>query len=303
MNERRHFIGVLVLLGVGWGATQPLGKIAASGGHGNFGLVFWQLVIGVLVLGTILLVQGKRFPVTGATLRFSALIALIGTLIPNSTFYISVVHLPSGIMSILISMVPLIAFPIALGLGMDRFSLRRALGLLCGLAGVALIALPKASLPDPAMVAWLPVAIVGPLFYAIEGNVVAKWGTVGLDAVQAMFGASLVGALMALPLMLISGQGFGLLPPFARPELALMLSSSLHAMLYSGYVWLASRAGAVFAAQTSYVVTAAGLSWAALLLGERFSPWVLAALGVMFLGLFLVTPRARQTAGSLIQSR
>ena len=301
MSERQRCVAVLLLLGFGWGSTQPLGKIATASGHGNFGLIFWQLVIGVLVLGVILLAQGKRFPVTGATLRFAALIAVIGTLIPNSAFYISVAHLPAGIMSILISLVPLIAFPIALGLGMDRFSVSRALGLICGLVGVALIALPKASLPDPAMVAWLPVAIIGPIFYAIEGNVVAKWGTAGLGPVQAMFGASLVGAVMALPLALASGQWISPLPPYGRPELALVLSSTMHALLYSGYVWLASRAGAVFAAQTSYIVTAAGLGWAALLLGEHFSLWVFAALGVMFLGLFLVTPRQRWREGSLIQ--
>ena len=36
---------------------------------------------------------------------------------------------------------------------------------------------------------------------------------------------------------------------------------------------------------------AAIIIWAMLILGERFSPWVWAALGVMLLGLFLVQPR------------
>ena len=35
----------------------------------------------------------------------------MGTLIPNATFYISVERLPAGIMSILISTIPLMAFP------------------------------------------------------------------------------------------------------------------------------------------------------------------------------------------------
>ncbi|MFZ1662944.1 MAG: DMT family transporter [Paracoccaceae bacterium] len=293
MNERLRFSAVLVALGIGWGSTQPLGKIATSTGHGHFGLIFWQLVIGALVLGALLAVQGKRFPIRHETIRFAALIAVIGTLIPNSTFYISVAHLPSGIMSILISTVPLISFPIALALGMDRFDLRRIGGLLLGLTGVALIAIPQSSLPDPSMVAWLPVAMVGPIFYACEANIVARWGTAGLDPVQAMFGASVVGAIMAFPLMMASGQWISPLPPYGKAELALIASSTMHAGLYTTYVWLASRAGAVFASQTSYIVTGAGVTWAMLLLGERFSPWIYAAIAVMFCGLLLVRPRGR----------
>jgi drug/metabolite transporter (DMT)-like permease len=264
-----------------------------SSGHQHFGLIFWQLVIGAVLLGAVNGLRRRSFAITAAGLRFAVVIALIGTLIPNSTFYMSVAHLPGGVMSILISTIPLLSFPLALLLGMDRFSARRLLGLCFGLVGVALIAMPQSSLPSPEMVAWLPVAMIGPLFYALEGNIVAKWGTAGLDAVQAMFWASLVGAVMALPLTLLSGHWINPLPPYGVPELALIASSCVHALVYAAYVWLAARAGAVFAAQTAYFVTGSGVLWAMLLLGERFSGWVWAALVVMLLGLFLVQPRQR----------
>jgi drug/metabolite transporter (DMT)-like permease len=292
-SGRLGLVAVLLALGIGWGSTQSLGKLAVSSGHQHFGLIFWQLVIGAMVLGSVNLLRRKSFAITRAGLRFAVVIALIGTLIPNSTFYMSVAHLPGGVMSILISTVPLLSLPLALALGMDRFSALRLLGLCCGVLGVALIALPQTSLPSPDMVAWLPVALIGPLFYAMEGNYVAKWGTAGLDAVQAMFWASSVGALMALPLTLWSGQWISPLPPYGVPELALIASSCVHALVYAGYVWLAARAGAVFATQVAYVVTGSGVLWAMLLLGERFSGWVWAALVVMLLGLFLVQPRLK----------
>lgn len=291
--NRLGFVAVLLALGAGWGLTQPLGKMAVATGHRHFGLIFWQLVVGVLVLGAIALVQRRPFPLTGADLRFALVIAVIGTIIPNSFFYYSVAHLPAGIMSILISMVPLLAFPMALALGMDRFSLLRLGGLLCGLIGVALIALPQSSLPSPGMLAYVPLALVGPLFYAAESNYVARVGMAGLDAVQAMLLASAVGAVIALPLALGSGQFIDPLLPWGRAEWALIASSALHAVVYAGYVALAARAGAVFASQTSYVVTGAGVLWAMLLLGERFSVWIWAALAVMLVGLFLVQPRAK----------
>jgi drug/metabolite transporter (DMT)-like permease len=47
----------------------------------------------------------------------------------------------------------------------------------------------------------------------------------------------------------------------------------------------------VFAAQSGYLITGAGVVWAMLLLGERFSPWVWAALVVLLAGVLLVSPR------------
>jgi drug/metabolite transporter (DMT)-like permease len=291
--HRLLLLGVLLTLGIGWGSTQSLGKIAVSTGHGFFGLIFWQLVIGALVLGAVQGIRRRGVPLNRATLAFGALIALIGTIIPNSTFYISVAHLPAGIMSILISTVPILAFPLALVLRMERFSALRLFGLACGLSGVALIALPQAGLPAGTSLGWVLFAMIGPLFYAVEGNVVARWGTAGLDAVQAMLVASVVGAVMVLPLTLASGQWIDPTRSWGAPEQALILSSVIHAFMYAGYVWLARVAGAVFATQTSYVVTAAGVGWAMLLLGERFSLLVWVAGAVMLLGLALVQPRPR----------
>lgn len=296
MNQRWRFVVALVVLGLGWGSTQPLGKLATSTGHPPFGLIFWQLVICVVVLGGITVVRGKGLPLHRQALVFYVVVAFLGTLIPNATFYISVARLPAGIMSILISMVPLVAFPLALALGLDRFSTARLAGLLLGLCGVALIALPEASLPDPAMVAFLPLAMVGPLFYALEGTFVQRYGTAGMDPIQAMFGASVVGLILVTPVMLGLGHWISPAPPWGVAEGALMLSSALHGLLYAGYVALAVRAGAVFAAQCSYLVTVSGVIWAMVLLGERFSPFVWAAMGVMLIGLALVQPRNRDAA-------
>ncbi len=297
MNQRYLYPATLLAMGLGWGLTQPLGKIAASTGHAPFGLIFWQLVVCTFVLGALTLIRGKGLSTRPAALRFYVVVAVLGTLVPNATFYISVTRLPSGIMSILISMVPLVAFPMAMVLGMDQFSPRRLGGLALGLVGVLLIALPSASLPDPAMAAFLPLAMVGPLFYAMESTYVARVGTVGMDAVQAMFGASLVGLFLCVPIMLMLGHWFAMPMPPGRAEWALIASSALHALLYASFVWLAAHAGAVFASQSSYIVTASGVVWAMVILGERFSPWVWAAAAVMLAGLTLVQPRVKALEG------
>lgn len=286
-------IGLLLLFGTGWGLTQPLTKIAVSTGYQPLGLIFWQLVIGAGVMAGVSLLRGRGLPVTRRTLAVCLIIALVGTLVPNAASYRAITHLPSGLMSILMSLIPMMAFPIALGLGLEPFSSRRFGGLAAGLAGVLLLVLPEASLPDRSMLAWLPLALVAPLCYAVEGNYVSRWGTAGLDAIQVLFGASLMGAAIALPLALASGQFISPLAPWGAPEWALIASSLIHVFAYAGYVWLVGQAGAVFAVQVSYVVTATGVLWAMALLGESYSPYIWAAMGLILLGVFLVQPRPK----------
>lgn len=290
-RDEAGYVLILFCCGAAWGLGQPFAKIAVSEGYRHFGIIFWQFAIGAALLGAMNAARGGRLPFGPRHLLFYTIIALIGTLLPNSASYTAAIHLPSGILSIVLSLIPMIAFPIALAWGMDRFSAARLLGLLLGLGAIILIAAPQTSLPDRAMVWWLPLALVAPLFYAFEGNFVARYGTEGLDALQVLLGASLTGMVLTAPLALMTGQFISPLPPWGAPDLAIVAASVTHALSYTAYVWLVTRAGSVFAAQVSYLVTGSGIFWAKLILDETYSPWVWAALVLMMLGLFLVQPR------------
>jgi drug/metabolite transporter (DMT)-like permease len=298
LNGRLGLLGLLLVIGAGWGATLPLAKIAVSTGHGPLGLIFWQLVIAALILGAVQFWRRRALPMGRGPLLVYLVIALTGTLLPNSASYVAARHLPAGILSIAIASVPMMALPMALALGIDRFGWGRLAGLALGLLGVVLIALPEASLPGPGMTGWLLLALVAPFFYAVEGNYVARWGTAGCGAIQALLGASLLGAALAAPLALASGQWIDPREGLGRAEAALILSSTIHALAYAGYVWLIGRSGAVFAAQVSYIVTGTGVLWAMTFLGERYSGWVWLALAAVMAGLFLVQPRPKDTLAS-----
>ncbi|VAV94829.1 Permease of the drug/metabolite transporter (DMT) superfamily [hydrothermal vent metagenome] len=294
MSARFGLIVALVAMGVGWGLSMPLTKIAVSTGYKPFGLIFWQLVIVAAVLAVINRMRGKTLSFGRAQLGIYLMIALLGTILPNSASYSVAAHLPAGVLAIIMSTVPMIAFPIALMLGIERFSWMRIGGLLFGLLGIVLLIGPEASLPERAMVAFIPLALFAPLCYGVEGNLVAHWGLRGMDAVQALLGASLVGLVFAFPLALISGQWINPVMPWGLPEWALIGSSAIHGLVYTGYVWLVGRAGPVFAVQVSYLVTGFGVIWSILLLGESYSAYIWAALAMMFAGIFLVQPRARE---------
>lgn len=299
MPPRIVYTGALVVLGIGWGLTQPMAKIAVSEGYRHLGIVFWQLAIGAVLLAALNAIRGRGLPTTPEALRVYAVIACLGTLLPNGASYEAARHIPAGWLSVVISAVPLLAFPMALALGTDRFSWSRLGGLLAGLAGVACLALPvqlwltggAAPSAPAAAPLWLAVALVAPALYALEGNYVARWGTAGLDPVQVLLGAALVGLPVAAAVALATGTWIDPRPPWGPPDGAIALSATVHAVVYTGYVWLVGRAGAVFAAQVSYLVTGFGVLWAMALLGERYGAGFWLAMALMFAGLFLVRPR------------
>lgn len=297
MNRRDLFknTGILLLLGIGWGITQPLTKIAVSTGHGYFGLVFWQLVIGVITMSILSLLRGMRLPLHRSALWVYLVIALIGTVIPDTASYQAIVYLPSGVISALMSLIPIIAFPIALGFGIEDFSKLRLGGLLIGLVGVSFLILPQASLPEQITLIWIPVALLAVVCYALESNVMAKWGTAGVDGIGVMFGASLIGAIIVLPLAVASDQFISPFRIWAAPEWALLAASVVHVVVYAGFVWLVGRTGSVFAVQVSYIVTGAGVLWAMLLLGERFAANFWIAMGLVLTGVFMVQPRPQDS--------
>ena len=293
MSERWQLMGVLVAMGAGWGLAVPLGKMAVSTGYRPFGLIFWEAVIVAVVLGSVCALRRRPLAVTRAALWRYLMIAGLSTAIPGWAYFASAVHLPAGVLSILMSTVPMIAFPIALLLGNDEFRLLRLGGLFCGMAAVILLIGPEASLPDPAVAAVIPLALIAPACYACEGNFVARWGRAGLDPIQMVTGAALVAAALVLPITLVTGQWIAPLPPYGVADGALVLASLAHAVVYSIYVWLVGRAGSVFSAQVSYLVTGFGVVWSIFLLQETYSAYIWAAFAMMMAGIFLVQPRPR----------
>ncbi len=295
MNNRASAFALLVVLGAGWGLTQPLSKIAVSEGYRHFGLIFWQMAIASVILFAINRARGKSIPLAPRNIGLYAVIALVGTLLPNAASYEAARHLPAGVLSVAIATVPIFAFPIALLMGNDTFRWRPFFGVICGMIGVLLLVGPEASLPDPAMALFIPLALIAPAFYGFEGNYVARFGTQGLDPIQVLLGASVLGTIVALPLALGSGHWIDPRPPWGAADIALIASSLIHALVYTSYVWLIGRTGAVFASLVSYLVTGFGVFWAMLILNEQYSGYFWVAMAMMVAGMALVQPRHSET--------
>jgi len=280
----------LLFFGLCWGITLPLTKITIEAGHHPIGLIFWQLLLSTLMLGVFVLMSRQAVSINRTALIFYTIIAVLGTLIPNTFSLLATDQLPAGIMAIVIATVPIMSLVVALLARIEKFSWRRCVGVVLGVGALVLIGLPEASLPDPSKAPWLLVALIAPLCYAIEGNFVAARAPIRLTPIVTLFGASAIGTLLLLPLVLTTSMRVSMFGPWDISHWAIVGSAVGHVTAYTGYLFLLGRAGAVFTSQIGYIVTLTGVVGAILLLGERYGITVWFAVGMMLMGVALVKP-------------
>ena len=295
MTARFNLTLILLIVGVSWGLTAPLSKIAVSTGHHYLGLLIWQIIIMILSLGLIQIFRKKKLPLNLNCFWRYVLVALLGTILPNSIMYKAYFHLQSGIMSILVSIVPMIAFLLVLVLQMEKFEIRRFLGVLFGIFAIILIVFPKLDLGYIGEVSWILLALLSPLCYAIEGVWINKIGIAKLDPIEVILGASILGFFILIPIVALNGYWVTPYRVWGPAEFAITLSSLIHSIIYISYIWLIGKAGVIFASQVSYIYTASGIGFSIILLGEGYSLFVWAAVILMLMGLMMVMPSRRSS--------
>ena len=295
-TKRRILIVVLLVIGISWGATIPLAKIAVSSGHAPLGITFWEQVIVTVVLGLLLIARSLifrcrlRIPLDRASIIYYTTIAAIGAVFPNLFSYWAMSQLPAGIMAIIVASVPMFALAIAIAASIEAFVPYRILGVCLGCAAVILLVAPDTSLPDPEKAIFVLVGLVAPFCYGLEGNYIARFTPPAVDPIVTLFCAAIIGALVTAPLSLITGVWIDMPGAFTSPEQAIVALSVIHAAAYTGYIWLVGKAGPVFSSQVAYIVTVSAMFLSAIFLGEAYSPYTFASLTLMLVGMMLVQP-------------
>jgi len=281
---------VLGAIGLAWGGTGPLAKLTVSTGNHPIGISFWTAAIAAGLYTAALALTVRRVPLGRRYLVFFLICGLLGTALPSALSYTGYQHLPVGVMSLLIALVPMATLLLALPLGIEPPEPRRLAGVALGAAAVALIVLPETSLPDPSQAVWVALPVIVTLSYAGENIYIAAARPPGLSTLTVMCGLSWGALALLTPLTLATGAWVEI-SRLDGPEIAIVATSVLHVGAYFGFVWLIGHAGPVFAAQVAYVVTGSGVAFGMVFYGERPSPWIWGALVLMFAGLALIKPR------------
>lgn len=287
---------VLLTMGVGWGLSFSLAKIAADAGAHPLCITFWQASLGAVFLGALTLARRQRIARERRMLGLYSACALLGTVCPGILFFYAAAHVPAGVLSITVALVPIMTIFLAALLGVERLAAARLLGVLCGLIAVLLLVAPQGSLPDPGAAPWVIAACVASGSYAAENLVIALRKPAGADAFMVACGMYLVATLIMAPVVLATDSFVPLPWPWGPVEWSIVGMAAISALAYSLFIYLVSAAGPVFASQTAYVVTLAGVFWGMLIFGETHSLWIWLSLAVMLAGLALVNPRRGERA-------
>ncbi len=283
----------LLFMGVVWGATFSLAKIATEGGAHPLGLTLWQGLLGGALLLLVCLARRQVPAMSRRHARFYVVCALLGTVLPGTLFFHAAPHVPAGVLAITVATVPILTYAMTLALKVDALSPGRILGLVLGLGAVVLIVAPEAALPGREAVPWVLIALLASACYAGENLYVALKRPAGSDSLAIVAGMLVMAALMLAPVVAATGSFVPLAPPWGAVEWSVIGMTLANAVAYTIFVQVIQSAGPVFAAQTAYPVTLAGVFWGMAIFGEQHSLWIWAALAVMLAGLALVTPRAR----------
>ena len=283
----------LTLLGAVWGASFLFIGVAAPA-FGPLTLMFVRvLVAGLLMLGVTVATQGRQ---AGATLRLRAnwriylVIGLLNSALPFTLIAFSELRLPASLAAILNSTTPLFTALMAAAWGSEPLTGRKGLGVILGMAGVAVLVGGAPLTLDRAALLAVGASLLAALSYG-TATVYAARHITGLPAAT----ASTV-QLLAAAVWLV-GPGVVTAPRTPPPGAAvaalaaLILLSTTFAYLL--YFFLLKNVGPTRTASVTFLVPVFGSVWAILFLNETFSLGMLAGLAIILVSVALVVGRGR----------
>jgi drug/metabolite transporter (DMT)-like permease len=282
---------LILFIGVVWGATFSLARLATEGGAHPLGLTFWQTFGGGIMLLGVCAVRRKWPVINRRFVLFYLVVGSFGSVLPGTLFFYAAPHVPAGILAITVATVPLLTYGASWLLRIDRFSVKRVSGIVAGLMAIVLLVAPDTSLPEPAMAGWVLIVLLASVFYTAENIYVDVYVPEDADMVALLAGALVLAGVLVLPVVLSLDAFVPLSGKWAQTEWAIVALAVVGSIAYTCFLMLIKSSGAVFASQAGYVVTLAGVLWGVIIFGETHSGWVWLAMCLIMIGLALVTPR------------
>ena len=283
----------LLIMGTAWGLSFSLGKIAVENGAKPFGVAQFQVMFAGIVLLFVNVIRGKSTQNMRDKLGFIFCIAMLGAAIPSVLFYYAAPHVPAGVLSITVALIPLMTYGFSIPLKLETFSVVRAVGLVFGVIAICLIALPENSLPDPATLPWIFIACISALCYAFENIILGFKSALTVGPMRLAMGMNLVAAVTLLPITILTDSYFSPSLPLKTVDYAVIGLGLITVVAYTMFVLSVALFGSVFSSQVGYIVTLTGVFWGMIIFGESPSVWIWLSLCAMIVGLALVTPRKK----------
>jgi drug/metabolite transporter (DMT)-like permease len=284
---------VLILAaGVIWGSTFSLALIATADGAHPLVLTTWQVTLSVVIFSGVCKYSGV--PVFRVKhLRQYCIVATIGIVAPDILYYSAAPHLSAGILSITVSTVPLFTYLFMWMLRFEKLVVKRAFGIVLGMAAILLLILPDHGLSGEDANFWILLVVICAVLYAAQNVYISEWITDDLNIRELLCGSTIVSVLFLFPATALLGHGVPVSWIFSRAGWAITALAIVSVAAYTIYFHTIKIAGPVFASQCAYIVTVSGVLWGIAIFSERHSLWVWLSVFVLMIGLALVSPSKR----------
>lgn len=301
MNETpppNKFLPIALLLMIGglWGFFFVLIKNTVTSGIHPTAYVFWFCLGSGSVVLLIGLLRGSRPPMSKRHLIYYFRAAALRFTLANIILYAAQGKLPVGVMAVIMAFTPIFTHLVSLVARVEKLAWLRLLGILFGFAGVLIIVVPRASLPDPALTIWVLIGFGTPLLHGLAYVFLSDSNRPpDMDSLQLATGTLLAAAAMALPISLAIGEFHMLAPPFTDGELTMMLHFILAGFNFYGVFELIRIAGPTYMSQSSFMSVIFGVFFGIVLLGEQHSLYIWVAIALILGGVALVNARQAKT--------
>ena len=285
---RRADAARLLLLAAIWGASFLFTRIAAPVLGPVLTAELRTLIAGI-ALAAYFAATGYRPELR----RFARQYLMVGILTSGLPFLLwayAALSLTAGLMSVLNATSPMWGALWSVVLLRERMRPGQVLGLVIGIAGVALVTQPE---PGQAISYAAVCAALGAAFcYGLAGGYMKRWAS-DVPARGMAVGTQLAAGVLLAPFVALSPPAAVPTPLAAASMLALGVVCG--AIAYLLYFRLVADIGATGALTVTYLIPLFGVLWGALFLGEAVSLFTLAGAAFVILGtvLVLMPPGAR----------
>ena len=280
-------------MGIVWGLSFSLSKIAVDLGGTPIGLTFWTCLLTGLMLLFYSIIRGQKIRFKLKDLQIILLLAFLGAMLPNMFFYYAAAHISAGLLSITITVVPIATYALSFILKLEAISARRITGVFFGVGAILVLVLPENSLPNKSEVIWIIVACLSSISYALENITLAIRGIDGIGPVRLSCGINLLAALILGVFSYFTDNFMPVPLPVTTLTWTILGISLIGATAYTLFVLTIANSGPLFASQVAFLVTISGVLWGILIFGEKHSSWVWLSLVLMLIGMSLVSPKRK----------
>ena len=276
--------GLLLLLGLIWGASFTFIKIAVSSVPAIPMTILRMIVTIALIVG-LLLWLGQRLPAWGRTWRFVAMSALLGNTLPFLLIAWGEERVDSALAAILMAPSPLAAAVLAHFFTADeKLNRHKLAGIAMGVIGIVVL-MGLDTLSRLGTNAWHQLAILA-AGVCYGANVVVNRGLTGGSAMGNVGAVMFVSMVLLAPLGMMPGV-WTFTP--SNASLAAIVTLAVLSTTFGTLLMLTivRRQGAAFTAQVNFLVPLFGVLIGAVILAERPTVRAMAGLALILAGVAL----------------